>query len=100
MTFSSVVNKHCDEFKLADLSADDFKCLIFVPGLASTKDSEIRRRVLSKLEREPNLTLKKLAEDFQGIISVKKDSRYIEESGVAHVRNIHKKKNYSLLPEK
>ena len=78
MTFSSVVNKHCDEFKLADLSADDFKCLIFVQGLVSTKDSEIRRRVLSKLESEPNLTLKKLAEDCQRIISVKKDSRDIE----------------------
>ena len=47
MTFLSVVSKHCDEFKQADLSADDFKCLIFVQGLVSTKDSEIRRRVLS-----------------------------------------------------
>ena len=98
LTFSSVANKHCDEFKLADLSADDFKCLIFVQGLVSTKDSEIQRRVLSKLESEPNLTLKKLAEDCQRIISVKKDSRDIEEYGVAHVRNLHKK-NYSLLPE-
>ena len=52
LTFSSGVNKHCDEFKLADLSADDFKCLIFVQGLVSIKDSEIRRRVLSKLESE------------------------------------------------
>ena len=92
LTFSSVVNKHCDEFKLVDLSADDFKCLIFVQGLVSTKDSEIRQRVLSKLESEPNLTLKKLAEDCQRIISVKKDSQDIEESGVAHVRNLHKKK--------
>ena len=60
LTFSSVVNKHCDEFKLADKSADHFKCLIFVQQLVSTKDSEIRRRVLSKLETEPNLTLKKI----------------------------------------
>ena len=99
LTFSSVVNKHCDEFKLADLSADDFKCLIFVQGLVSTKDTEIRRRILNKLESEPNLTLKKLAEDCQRIISVKKDSRDIEESRVTHVRNLHKK-NYSLLTEK
>ena len=91
LTFSSVVNKHCDEFKLADLSADDFKCLIFVQGVVSTKDSEIQRRVLSKLESEPNLTLKKLAEVCQRIISVKKDSRDIEESGVARARNLHKK---------
>ena len=98
LTFSSVVNKYCDEFKLAHLSADGLKCLIFVQRLVSTKDSEIRRRVLRKLESESNLTLKKFAEDCQRIISVKKDSRDIEESGVAHVRNLHKK--YSLLPEK
>ena len=91
LTFSSVVNKHCDEFKLAYLSADDFKCFIFVQGHVSTKDPEIRRRVLSKLESEPNLTLKKLVEDCQRIISVKKDSRDIEESGVTHVRNLHKR---------
>ena len=65
LTFSSVVNKHCDEFKLADLSADDLKCLVCVQGLVSTKDSDIRRRVLSELESEPNLTLKKLA-DYHG----------------------------------
>ena len=41
LTFFLVINKYCDEFKLADLSADDFKCLIFVQGLVSTKDSEI-----------------------------------------------------------
>ena len=95
LTFSSVVNKHCDTFKLADLSADDFKCLIFVQGLVSTKDFEIRRRVSSKLESEPNLTLKKLAEYCQRIISIKKDSKDIEESRVAHVRNVQKNPHYS-----
>ena len=27
--FASVVNKNCDDFKLGELSADNFKCLIF-----------------------------------------------------------------------
>ena len=45
------VNKHCDDFKLSELSANNFKCLIFVQGLVSNKDAEIRRRVLDKLER-------------------------------------------------
>ena len=38
------------------------------------------------MESEPNLTLKRLAEDCQRVISVKKDSRDIEESGVTHVK--------------
>ena len=51
--FASVVNKNCDDFKLDELSADNFKCLIFAQGLVSAKDAEIRCRVLSKLENEP-----------------------------------------------
>ena len=29
LTFAFIVNKHCDDFRLAELSADDFKCLVF-----------------------------------------------------------------------
>ena len=56
-TFTSIVNKHCDDFKLSELSANNFKCLIFVQGLVSNKDAEIRQRVLNKLKNEPNLML-------------------------------------------
>ena len=55
--FALVVNKNHDDFKLGELSADNFKCLIFAQGLVSAKDVEIRRNVLSKLENEPDLTL-------------------------------------------
>ena len=63
--FASVVNKNCDDFKQDELSADNFKFLIFAQGLVSAKDAEIRRRVLSKFENEPYLTLQKLAEDSE-----------------------------------
>ena len=99
--FASVVNKNCDDFKLGELSADNFKCLIFAQGLVSTKDAETRRRVLSKLENEPDLTLQKLAEDSQRIVSVRKDSKNIEESGVAYVRKIkHRSQSYSPVKER
>lgn len=38
-TFTSIVDDQC-EFKLAKLSPDNFKCLIFVQGLVSTKVAE------------------------------------------------------------
>ena len=41
-TFASEVNKHCDDFKLAELSADNLKCLIFMQGLVSAKDTKIK----------------------------------------------------------
>ena len=99
--FASVVNKYCDDFKLGELSADNFKCLTFAQGLVSAKDAEIRRRVLSKLENEPDLTLQKLAEDCRRIVSVRKDSKNIEESGVAYVRKVkHRSQLYSPVKER
>ena len=77
---ASVVNKDYDDFKLGEFSEDNFKCLIFAQGLVSAKDAEI-----SFVEiREPDLTLQKLAEDCQRIVSIRKDSKNIEESGVAY----------------
>ena len=71
LTFAATVNKHCNDFKLADLTADDFKCLIFAQGLVSAEYDEIRRRVLTKLENEQGVTLKKLAEDCQFKVTLK-----------------------------
>ena len=67
----------------------------------SAKDAEIRHRVLSKLENEPDLTHQKLAEDCQRIVSVRKDSKNIEESGVVYVRKVkHRSQSYSLVKER
>ena len=80
---------------------DKFKCLIFAQGLVSAKDAEIRHRVLSKLENEPDLTLQKLAEDCQKIVSVRKYSKNIKESGVAYVRKVKQRsQSYSLVKER
>ena len=69
--------------------------------LVSAKDMEIRRRVLSKLENEPDLTLQKLAEDCQRRVSVRKDSMTIKESGVAYVRKVkHRSQSYSPVKER
>ena len=83
------MNKLCNDFKLAELTADKF--LIFAQGLVSAEDAEVRRRVLTKLENEHGLTLQKLAEDCQRVIPVKCDSKTIEESGEVQIRKIRSK---------
>ena len=66
----------------------------------SAKNAEIRPRVLLKLENEPDLTLQKLAEDCQRIVSVRKDSKNIEKSGVAYVWKVkHRSQSYSPVKE-
>ena len=80
---------------------DNFKCLIFAQSLLSAKDAKIKRRVLSKLENEPDLTVQKLAEDCQRIVSVKKDTKNIEESGVAYIRKVkHRSQSYYPVKER
>ena len=105
-TFAAVVNKHCNDFRHAELSADNFKCLIFAQGLVSTKDTKIRLRILNKLENESNITLQQIAEDCQRYVSIKQDSKKkkkkkkkkYKELGIAHIRKIcYKKKQTSLL---
>ena len=91
LTFSASVNKLDNDFKQAELTADDLKCFIFAQGLVSAEDAEVRRQVMTKLENEQGLTLQKLAEDCQRVISVNCDSKTIEESGVAQVRKIKSK---------
>ena len=91
-TFASVVNKHCDDFELLELSPNNFECLIIVLGLVSNKDTEIRRRILNKLKNESNLTLQQITGDCQRFISTRPDLTNIEESGVSHIKNTQKKK--------
>ena len=76
-----------EKFKLSELSANNFKCLIFVQCLVSNKDSEIRRRVLNKLENEPKLMQQHIAEDCQRFACVRQNSKEIKDSGVFHIKN-------------
>lgn len=100
VTFASIVNKYCDDFKLSELSADNFKCLIYVQGLVSTKDAEMSRRILTKLENEQDLTLQKLAKDCQRCVSVKKDSKDIEQADIAYIRKVRRQTNFPSLQTK
>ena len=96
-TFASVEKKHCNGFKLSELSANNFKCLVFFQGLVSAKDAKIRRWVLNKSKNEPNVTHQQIAEDCQRFVSECQDSKNIEKSGVAHTRKVHQKKKKNNL---
>ena len=91
-TFASLVNKHYGDFKLSELSANNFKWLIFVQGLISNNDTKIRRSFLNNLDNEPNLTLPQITEDFG---SVRQDSKLHRENRRPHINNIRNKKQTS-----
>ena len=87
-TFASVVNRECEKFKLSELTSDMFKCLIFVQGITAPKDSEIRSRLLSKLEQDPQLTVQKIAEECQRIVNLRHDNAKIEERDISHIHTV------------
>ena len=49
-TYPGIVNRECERFKITLITDAQFKCLIFVCGLRSADDADIRTRILSKIE--------------------------------------------------
>ena len=57
---------------------DRLKYLIFVPGLISNGESEIRVRIFTRLEQDPKLILLAVIDGFKRIISIRRDSAKID----------------------
>lgn len=79
-SFACRVNKLCVEFELGRLSEDQFKCLVFVCGLKAERDSEIRTRLLSRIEEKQDVSLEQISDECQRILNIKHDTAMIESS--------------------
>nr|VZI33584.1 unnamed protein product [Spirometra erinaceieuropaei] len=78
ITYAGIVNRECGRFQLGSLTEDQFKCLIFICGLHSPKDADIRTRLLSKVQQNNSTTLHELAAECQTLINLKPDSAMIQ----------------------
>lgn len=67
-------------FKLNTLTPDHFKCLVFVIGLTSQQDTDIRTRMLVKIDTSEKITLAELADECQNVISIKTDTNMVGSS--------------------
>ncbi|KER31390.1 hypothetical protein T265_02308 [Opisthorchis viverrini] len=56
ITFAGVVNRECERFKLSSMTENQFKCLIFLSGLQSSHDADIRTRLLNRIEQDAEMT--------------------------------------------
>ncbi|XP_053692179.1 uncharacterized protein K02A2.6-like [Sabethes cyaneus] len=97
VTYAGIVNRQCEDFELQRLSVNQFKSLIFICGLKSAKDTDVRTRLLAKLELEPpdTINLEGLVTECQRLSNLKHDTALIEKkqnfSSVQAVRNSKKK---------
>ena len=91
VTYAGKVNALCELFKLKDLSVDMFKCYIFVQGLTTPRDKDLRSRILSIMEQDPEMNLQKVTEECQKLINVKRDTTRIEGKVTSQVQVVKQK---------
>ena len=87
VSYVGTINSQCEQFKINEISKDIFKYLIFVQGLTAPKDKDICSRILTIMERDPEITLQKVIVECQRLINVKCDNTRIEEK-ISHVQRI------------
>ncbi|KAH9588111.1 hypothetical protein MS3_00000116 [Schistosoma haematobium] len=98
LTHVGIVNRECERFRLKSLTEDQFKALILICSLQSQKFSEIRTRLLSRLDQDPKLTLNDIANEYQRLINLQRDTTMVQRGGsdrtevhvVQQPRNSHK----------
>ena len=84
VTYAGMFNAQCEAFRLKELSSDMYKCLIFVQGLIAPKDKEIRLRILTIMEQDPNIALQKSNWRIKNI----KNKSQIEEKSILRVQTV------------
>ena len=90
-TFACIVNRECEKFRLSEITPDMFKCLIFIQGLTTPKDAEIRSRLLTKLEQDQKITLQNLTDVCQRILNLRADTAKIEARDISNIHAVQNK---------
>ena len=88
--YAGIVNRECDQFKITSITDAQFKCLIFVCRLRSAEDADIRTRILSKIEQNPDVTLQQVAVEYQRLVNLKYDSTMVQQSTASVVNTVQK----------
>ncbi|XP_055622048.1 uncharacterized protein K02A2.6-like [Toxorhynchites rutilus septentrionalis] len=78
LAYSCKVNKACVDSKLSELTEEQFKCLIYVCGLKSNQDAEVRMHLINKLNENVNLTLQQVVDKCNSLINLKQDTVLVE----------------------
>lgn len=87
------LNKLCVEFELGKLTEDQFKCLMFVCGLKSEEDAEIRTRLLIRMEENRQVSLEQISDECQRLLCIKHDTAMNEGQPPAVIKSIRRKQS-------
>ncbi|KAA3681953.1 uncharacterized protein DEA37_0010435 [Paragonimus westermani] len=74
------VNQECERSKRRNMTDDQFNCLILVCGLHSHQDTDIRARILNKIEQCSNITQQSVTTEGRRLVSLKHDIAMIQKA--------------------
>ncbi|XP_055681836.1 uncharacterized protein K02A2.6-like [Lutzomyia longipalpis] len=95
-THGGLVNSICEDFRLAECTADQFKALIFCISIQSDKHIFVREQLLTRLETEPadRINVEFLIDEAQRLSNMKKDARLdITPANVSALQKTRKSTN-------
>ena len=98
VSYAGRVKHECERFHLQTLKEDQFKFLIFIAGLYPPDDSEIRSRLLVKLETDEKVTIQDLTAECNRLLKLRKDTIVVQQqsslfSQPSQVSHIHSNKS-------
>ncbi|PIO66820.1 hypothetical protein TELCIR_11449, partial [Teladorsagia circumcincta] len=86
--YTGLVNQRHNMAEFNDVSPEQMKCLVWICGLSSSKDADIRARALRKMEDNPQTTLKELSAEIQQFLNIRQDAALPERSTSSHINAV------------
>lgn len=96
LSYGARINKLCESATMSTMTPDQFKCLIFVTGLKSGVENDVRTRLLTWLEDETKsqtLTIDKLVSESKRLMTIKADTATLNSSSTPSVSQVKKQKS-------
>ncbi|XP_018317261.1 uncharacterized protein K02A2.6-like [Mycetomoellerius zeteki] len=96
IAYAAQINKKCEDFQISKITANQFKCLIFVCGLRSPIDADIRIKLLNLIDSKlDTLTIEDLTVECQRLLNLKADTSLVQNAKPLNVAAIQTKQKQS-----
>ncbi|VUZ48686.1 unnamed protein product [Hymenolepis diminuta] len=78
--YAAAVNRMCNASPYGSLKQGQFRCLVFIQGLRSSCYEEIRLKLLSLLDKNPDIMLHHLVDEYNNFRSLIAHSNMVESN--------------------
>uniref|UniRef100_F1KU04 Peptidase A2 domain-containing protein n=1 Tax=Ascaris suum TaxID=6253 RepID=F1KU04_ASCSU len=94
--YTGIVNQRHEMAEFNTITPEQMKCLVWICGLHSSEDADIRTRALRKMEDNPQATLKELTTEIQQFLSIRQDTKLLNSPSASllpEINTVNTRKN-------